>query len=81
VLRGAADPRQVALAFGIELRLVVIGGCVREAIDAAQRRSQIVRDRVAESLELAIRLFELARAFTNATLEIGIRSATWFARS
>src|SRR5262249_53222119 len=58
------------LAVGRERIVVVFTQRLCEAGDAAQRRAQIVRYRVAERLQLAVRGLKLDGAFLHASLEL-----------
>ena len=51
---------------------VVLEQRLAEAVDAAQRRAQVVRDRVAERLQLLVGRFELGGALAHALLELRV---------
>ncbi|GMU49141.1 MAG: hypothetical protein AMXMBFR31_13670 [Candidatus Desulfobacillus denitrificans] len=44
-----------------------------EAVDRPQRRAQVVRNRIAEGLQLPVRFLQLPRALGHALLELGIQ--------
>src|SRR5207253_4027012 len=52
-----------------------------KALDMAQRRAQIVRNRVAERLEFLIGILQLRRAFLHAMLEFNVESPDLLPRS
>ena len=54
------DPVEVAARLVVEHRAGVLDQRLAEAVDAAQRRAQVVRDRVAERLELAVGVVQRA---------------------
>ena len=53
-LRGVADAGEVVLAGLVEALAPVLAQRLSEAVDAAQRRAQVVRHGIAERLELAV---------------------------
>src|ERR1044071_9106649 len=57
-------------ALGVERLRVVLEQDLAEPGDPAQRRAQVVRDRVAERLELLVRALELLVALLGPALEL-----------
>jgi hypothetical protein len=71
-LAGVVNASQIMQRLFVEL---LAGGFLQdltEAGQAAQRRAQVVRDRVSERLQLAIRCLQLSRAFGDALLQLGV---------
>jgi len=74
VLRGAANPIEHPDGLGIESRIVILLDRVREPVDRAQWRAQIVCDRIAERFELVVRDLELARALADPRFELRVQA-------
>ena len=62
----------VACPVVVELVAVVLEQRLAEAVDAAQRRAQVVGDRIAERLELLVGGLQLGRALDDPLLELGV---------
>ena len=56
-------------------RAAIVAQHLHVRMDQAQRRAQVVRDRIRERLQLAIGDFQLGRALGDAALEIVIQDA------
>ena len=71
-LRFADHPGQIFLAGRIQLGAVVLHEHIRPAVNAAQRRAQVVADRVGKTLQLSVDGFEVGGAFADALLQFGV---------
>lgn len=66
---GSSDAMQIAQPFVVQLLRVFLQQQLTEAVDAAQRSTQIVRDRIIESFQLAIRGLQCRRALLQRRLQ------------
>src|SRR5579859_1447434 len=73
-LHAAAHTPNVISSYVIDGLCVVFLQGQAEAIDGAQRSTQIVRDGVTESLELTVNAFQLSRSQANAILQFLIKN-------
>ena len=71
VVGRSLDAAQVASAGVVQRLAVVLQQDLAEPIERAERRAQVVGDRVGERLELAVRRLELRRPLGDAALEVG----------
>src|SRR5262245_4975682 len=71
-LRARAHAGEMLLRLRIEPRRVFFEQQRAETIDSAKRRTQVVRHRVAERLQLLVHRFQLGGAPRNALLELGV---------
>jgi len=71
-LRGGPDALEVASALDIELRGAVLEHDAAEPVDAAQRRAQIMRHRIAKRLQLPVACREIGGAVRHALFEAGV---------
>src|SRR5690606_42001578 len=71
--RFRTDDVELALRLRIELRAVIGPQELGKAADGAQRGAQIVRNRVAEPLELLVGRLELRRTGLDAMLELDVK--------
>src|SRR4029079_11838955 len=69
------DPRQQVARLLGELVGEVLEQDLREPVDRAQRSAQVVRDRRAERLEVAVAGLERVGALEDAALEVGVELA------
>ena len=69
------DDRADAPALVVKARSIVLGQDAGESVDGTERRPQIVGDRIGESLEFLVGLFELLGALRHALLQLGIQAA------
>ena len=67
--RAVADAREMLARLRAELPVHLRLEQVREPVDRAQRRLQVVRDRVGKAFELVVRALELVGALAHALLE------------
>src|SRR5215831_4899288 len=72
-LRSGDDALGVFPAHGVEPVTAILEQRLAEALHRAQRRAQIVRDRIPERLELVVALFELGGPLADLVLEAGVR--------
>src|ERR1019366_8421492 len=71
----AADAVEVFARLSIELVGAVFEQGQAPAVDAAQRRAQVVRYRIGERLQFLVDGFELNRAVAHALVEFGVEPA------
>src|SRR6185437_1024847 len=70
---GAADAIEIISLLRIELAAAQFAKRAAKAIDRAQWPTQVVGDRIAESLELLIDARQLARPLAHAPLELRVK--------
>ena len=74
-LRFGTDPIEVLVRPFVELAGIVFGKCEAPAVDAAQRRAQVVRDRIGKRFQFLVGGFELSGALTNPLFQLGVELA------
>jgi hypothetical protein len=77
-LAGVLGAPKVKLAFLVQLAFVVFKQYLTEALDGPLWSAQVVRNRVAEDLQLAVEGLELGRAPPDASLQLFIEPAELF---
>jgi hypothetical protein len=72
------DALEVVIGLGIDVVHVILDQDTGEALNGAQRGTQVVRDRIGEGFEFLVGRLELGGAFEDAPFEISVQSADFF---
>ena len=75
LLAAVADALQITPAFLGQLRAIILEHDAGKPVHGPQRRAQIVRDRIAERLQLLVRRLQLRRALADALLQCCVQVA------
>lgn len=79
-LRGPADPLEIVPPRLVQRPQVILQQGLAEAVDAPEGRPQVVRDGIAEGLQLLVGGLQLGCAFPDALLQFCVEPADFFLR-